>query len=75
MSFISMQASGSGINLERVRDLKMNIEPMNVDTNSSRVDERESNTQRNFRRSSRLYHKPINTDLSWLMMIGRNHSR
>jgi len=48
MSFISTRASGSGINLERVRDLKMNIELMNVDTTSSRVDERESNTQSNF---------------------------
>ena len=48
MSFIFTWASGSGINIERVRDLKMNIVPMKVETTSSRVDERESNTQRNF---------------------------
>ena len=26
-----------------------------------------------FCRSSRLYHKPVNTDLSWLMVIDQNH--
>jgi len=48
MPFISVRASGSRIHLKIVRDLKMNIEPMKVDTTSSNVDEYESNTQMNF---------------------------
>ena len=44
MIFIS-RASGSRIDLEIVRDLEINVGPMKVDPNSSRVDEPKSNTQ------------------------------